>query len=211
VVRCRVGRTCPAPVCQPVELVPVTAGGAGGVGATGAGDWGEMCDEDERGTHRRRRAGLCTAPGTVTVAYLDLLALYSADLERSRWTWQILTGREPQRERHGDGPAHFSVPMDNGTVVELYPAGDGRPPTRARLQLTVAAGAVADTIRVVTAAGVEVRSRPWGAVVGDGNVTWRFGNPNSPATRWSRSRRSAPRRCGSATATARSASMISRR
>jgi Protein of unknown function (DUF2442) len=111
---------------------------------------------------------------------LDLLVLYVDDLERSRWVWQILTGREPDREQHGDGPIHWSVPMANGTVLELYPAG-GRPPTRTRLQLTVSdAGAVADTIRVADACGVKVRSRPGGCEVRDGDVTVEIRQPKIP-------------------------------
>jgi hypothetical protein len=114
------------------------------------------------------------------VTSLGLIVLYVDDLERARWTWQILTGVEPEREQHDGGPVHYSVPMDNGGVVEIYPAGD-RPPTRARLQVTVSdAGAVADTIRVATAAGVEVRPRSWGAEVRNGGVVVEIRQPKVP-------------------------------
>ncbi|MGW2662833.1 VOC family protein [Nocardia tengchongensis] len=40
------------------------------------------------------------------------------------------------REQHGRGPVHYSVTLDGGEVVELYPRG-ARPATRVRLGLAV--------------------------------------------------------------------------
>jgi hypothetical protein len=134
----------------------------------------------DRATEWRSRYR-ATASGWAAVTYLNLLVLYVSDLERSRGTWRILTGREPDREQHDDGPVHHSVPMDNGTIIELYPAGDGRPPTRTRLQVTVTdAAAVADAVRVAGTCGVEVRSRTWGAEVRDGDVTVEIRQPKLP-------------------------------
>jgi Protein of unknown function (DUF2442) len=105
-------------------------------------------------------------------AYLDLIVIYCADLERARRTWQLITGREP--EQH-DGPVWFM--LGGGGVVELYPCGD-QPPTRTRLQITVTdAAAVADAVRET---GVEVHSRTWGSELVDGGVVIDLRQPKIP-------------------------------
>ncbi|MFE3758505.1 VOC family protein [Nocardia tengchongensis] len=66
---------------------------------------------------------------------LFLLVLYVEDIEASREFYAAL-GLGLVREQHGRGPVHYSVTLDGGEVVELYPRG-ARPATRVRLGLTV--------------------------------------------------------------------------
>jgi catechol 2,3-dioxygenase-like lactoylglutathione lyase family enzyme len=67
---------------------------------------------------------------------LSLLVLYCSNLELSH-RFYSLVGLDLVREQDGGGPVHYSA-MLIGTVLELYPAGDGvLPPTRTRLALRV--------------------------------------------------------------------------
>ncbi|MFE6717581.1 VOC family protein [Streptomyces albidoflavus] len=67
---------------------------------------------------------------------LGLLVLYTERLEACRAFYAGL-GLVLIVEQHGDGPAHWSVQLGPGCVLELYPAG-GQPPTgRLRLAFTL--------------------------------------------------------------------------
>lgn len=60
----------------------------------------------------------------MTDTALALVVLYVADLDASHDFYAGL-GMELVHEQHGAGPAHYSSTLDAGTVLELYPAGDG--------------------------------------------------------------------------------------
>ncbi len=68
---------------------------------------------------------------------LSYVVLYARDPAASaRWYTDAL-GLRFQRERRGaNRPVHCSTEIGNGTVLELYPAGD-RPVTRTRIGLVV--------------------------------------------------------------------------
>ena len=47
-------------------------------------------------------------------------------------------GLEPVREQHGTGPEHWAVSLDDGTVIEIYPARPDRVTGYLRVDLTLA-------------------------------------------------------------------------
>ena len=72
--------------------------------------------------------GLATASKPTSCPSLSHFVVYAADLERSRAFYCGL-GLTLQREKHGDGPVHYSCELGD-TVVEFYPTrkstGGGR-------------------------------------------------------------------------------------
>lgn len=51
---------------------------------------------------------------------LDFLVVYATNLEQTVRFYQEQFGLAPTRERHGDGPEHYSFILDN-VVLEVYP------------------------------------------------------------------------------------------
>lgn len=66
---------------------------------------------------------------------ISYLVLYCSDPAASAAWYSDALGLLFTEEQHDGGPVHHSTEID-GTVVELYPAGD-RPVTRTRIGLTV--------------------------------------------------------------------------
>lgn len=101
---------------------------------------------------------------------LNLLVLRSRDLERaSQFYWAV--GLTFVRERHGRGEEHLACERA-GTVIEIYPVGDGaRPDTATRIGFQVAS--VDETVSKLRQIGsvvqIEPKPSPWGlrAVVCD--------------------------------------------
>ncbi|MBO2457469.1 glyoxalase/bleomycin resistance/dioxygenase family protein [Actinomadura violacea] len=69
-----------------------------------------------------------------------LIVIYTSRLEECRAFYAGL-GLLLRPERHGSGPDHFAAVLEDGMVLELYPAG-AREPT-GRLRLGFAADAAA--------------------------------------------------------------------
>lgn len=67
---------------------------------------------------------------------ISYLVIYASDPAASARWYESALGLRFQREHHGGGPVHYSTEID-GTVVELFPAGDDHPITRTRIGLTV--------------------------------------------------------------------------
>jgi catechol 2,3-dioxygenase-like lactoylglutathione lyase family enzyme len=67
---------------------------------------------------------------------LTLLVLYTPELELCRRFYSDL-GLPFVTERHGDGAEHYAAVLDDGTVVELYPARAGRETGVVRLGLAI--------------------------------------------------------------------------
>ncbi|HKX26862.1 MAG TPA: VOC family protein [Blastocatellia bacterium] len=63
---------------------------------------------------------------------LNLVVIRSADLNRAAGFYEQL-GMRPVKERHGDGPEHYSAQLGS-TVFEIYPL-DGRPPSASSVRL----------------------------------------------------------------------------
>ncbi|MBS9532396.1 VOC family protein [Mycobacterium sp. M1] len=78
-----------------------------------------------------------SSAGTARRARLSLIVLYVADLEASRRFYEDTVGLTFAREKHGNGPIHYAATIAGGCVLELYPAGPSRPPTRTRLGFMV--------------------------------------------------------------------------
>ncbi|MEV6601998.1 hypothetical protein AB0M36_34870 [Actinoplanes sp. NPDC051346] len=70
---------------------------------------------------------------------ITLLVLYCQDLHANREFYAGL-GLRLEPEQHGDGPRHWAAELPDGTVFELYPASERRPPSSLRLGLAVTAG-----------------------------------------------------------------------
>lgn len=84
---------------------------------------------------------------------LDHLVLRCADIDVTRGFYERL-GLVFETEQHGAGPAHH-VTVLGGTVVELYPASDRRPPERG-LRVGVAVDDVAAIVESLTEASATV-------------------------------------------------------
>ncbi|OPC80098.1 guanosine polyphosphate pyrophosphohydrolase [Embleya scabrispora] len=56
---------------------------------------------------------------------LGLIVVYTSRLDACREFYASL-GLVLVRERHGSGPEHYAATLDDGTVVELYPARPDR-------------------------------------------------------------------------------------
>ncbi|MFI0444182.1 VOC family protein [Actinomadura sp. 6N118] len=69
-----------------------------------------------------------------------LIVIYTARLEECRAFYTDL-GLPLALERHGQGPEHYAAELDDGTVVELYPAGPRGETGRLRLGFTTVAAA----------------------------------------------------------------------
>ncbi len=67
---------------------------------------------------------------------LSYLVLYVRDPETSAKWYTDALGLHFTEEQHRGGPIHYSTQLD-GTVVELFPAGDDHPITRTRIGLVV--------------------------------------------------------------------------
>jgi len=70
-------------------------------------------------------------------AHLALLVVYTDHLEEAHRFYCGL-GLAFVREQHGAGPVHYACTLPDGTVLELFPAGEGRPVSRVRLGFHVA-------------------------------------------------------------------------
>ncbi|WP_424641188.1 VOC family protein [Embleya sp. AB8] len=57
-----------------------------------------------------------------------MIVLYTLRLDACREFYASL-GLEVVFERHGGGPEHYAATLDNGTVLELYPARSDRTTT----------------------------------------------------------------------------------
>ena len=94
---------------------------------------------------------------------LNLVVLYSADLERSARFYEVL-GLTFVREQHGSGPEHLACSL-GGVVLEFYPqavsASEGP-----RVRIGFEVPSVADTVKAVQDNGGRVltspRESPWG-------------------------------------------------
>ena len=66
---------------------------------------------------------------------LSLMVLYVPEptLDRAAKFYGAILDAEPDAEKHGSGPEHFSVTGTDGLVIELYPA-TSRPHTTTRLE-----------------------------------------------------------------------------
>ena len=60
--------------------------------------------------------------------HLTYLVLYVSDIDASRDWYESALGLRFTEEQHS-GPVHYSTKLEDGTVVELFPAGDNRPVT----------------------------------------------------------------------------------
>ena len=70
--------------------------------------------------------------------YLDYLVIYASDPAASARWYESALGLRFTKEQHGaNGPVHYSTEIGNGTVLELFPAGDDHPVTRTRIGLSV--------------------------------------------------------------------------
>jgi hypothetical protein len=70
---------------------------------------------------------------------VDLLVVYTERLDECLAFCTGL-GLAFTEERHGTGPLHHAAVLDDGCVLELYPAGGRTPTGRFRLGLTTGAG-----------------------------------------------------------------------
>ncbi|WP_028649210.1 glyoxalase/bleomycin resistance/dioxygenase family protein [Nocardiopsis sp. CNT312] len=75
-----------------------------------------------------------------TSARVTLLVLYSERMEECRAFYSGL-GLDFAEERHGRGPRHYAAVLDDGSVLEIYPATDTRRTGALRLGLAVDAAA----------------------------------------------------------------------
>ncbi|GAT03721.1 VOC family protein [Mycolicibacterium fortuitum] len=66
---------------------------------------------------------------------LSLIVLYvpPTTLDRAARFYGAILDAEPEAEKHGSGPQHWSVTGADGLVMELYPMGS-RPHTATRLE-----------------------------------------------------------------------------
>lgn len=67
---------------------------------------------------------------------LRLVVLRCEDLERSRRFYEAL-GLAFVEEQHGAGPRHLAATLDDGMVIELYPASTSHPVNDVRLGFAV--------------------------------------------------------------------------
>ncbi len=77
---------------------------------------------------------------------LDYLVLYVADLPASRSFYESL-GLVCREERHGNGPLHYSMKLEGGLTIELFPRKQNAPSGRVRIGLSAA---TADEERAIT-------------------------------------------------------------
>ncbi|MDP9867213.1 MULTISPECIES: VOC family protein [Streptosporangium] len=96
-----------------------------------------------------------------------LVVIYTSRLEECRDFYASL-GLEFRPEQHGDGPRHHAATLPDGTVFELYPAGEGGETGRLRLGF-VAAGATEGAgrrlLRDPDGRVVELQAGDWAAAV----------------------------------------------
>ncbi|MFE5328681.1 VOC family protein [Embleya sp. NPDC056575] len=69
---------------------------------------------------------------------LGLIVVYTSRLDACREFYASL-GLALVRERHGSGPEHYAATLDDGTVMELYPARPDRMTGYLRIGLVLAA------------------------------------------------------------------------
>lgn len=69
-----------------------------------------------------------------------LIVIYTSRLEECRVFYASL-GLPLRLESHGPGPEHYAAELDDGTVVELYPAGTRGETGRLRLGFNTTAAA----------------------------------------------------------------------
>ncbi|MBB1260170.1 VOC family protein [Streptomyces alkaliterrae] len=71
---------------------------------------------------------------------IDLLVLYTNNLDSAHAFYSDL-GLAFAKEQHGTGPEHYAAQLQNGAILELYPATPRRPANAGlRLGLTLPAG-----------------------------------------------------------------------
>ncbi|TYB47183.1 glyoxalase/bleomycin resistance/dioxygenase family protein [Nonomuraea sp. PA05] len=66
----------------------------------------------------------------------NLIVIYTGRVEECRAFYGSL-GLDFRPEQHGDGPRHYAAVLDDGLVVELYPAAPDRRTGRLRLGFEV--------------------------------------------------------------------------
>lgn len=67
---------------------------------------------------------------------LNLLVLRCADIQLSKAFYENL-GLSFDKEKHGNGPEHYATCMNDGLVIELYPATERFPVDHCRLGVCV--------------------------------------------------------------------------
>ncbi|MFD5766323.1 VOC family protein [Streptomyces sp. NPDC127049] len=80
---------------------------------------------------------------------IDLVVIYTDRLEACRAFYAAL-GATFVRERHGTGPEHYAAVLDDGAVLELYPAAGRAATGPVRLGFAAPAGAGEARRRVLT-------------------------------------------------------------
>jgi catechol 2,3-dioxygenase-like lactoylglutathione lyase family enzyme len=68
---------------------------------------------------------------------LTLLVIRCADVDQTKDFYAAVLGQKFQREQHGTGPVHFAAVLEDGTVFEIYPAGNRQPTTDMRFGFSV--------------------------------------------------------------------------
>ncbi|MFC5832744.1 VOC family protein [Nonomuraea insulae] len=70
------------------------------------------------------------------VAKANLVVIYTGRIEECRAFYGSL-GLEFRAEQHRDGPLHYAAVLDDGLVLEIYPAASGGPTGPLRLGFEV--------------------------------------------------------------------------
>jgi catechol 2,3-dioxygenase-like lactoylglutathione lyase family enzyme len=78
---------------------------------------------------------------------LNLLVLRTPKLDEMRKFYSLL-GTHFVDEQHGNGPAHCSAKLDNGTILELYPCAHGMLPD-AGLRLGFTVDSLEQTLNII--------------------------------------------------------------
>ena len=95
---------------------------------------------------------------------VNLLVLRSVDIHRARTFYLRALGLPFVRERHGDGPEHYSYQVD-GFVLELYPLATGEESTSST-RIGFSVDSVDELVLYVREEGAEVISEPHDSVWG---------------------------------------------
>lgn len=102
---------------------------------------------------------------------LSLIVIRAADIEKLASFYSAL-GLKFERHQHGNGPVHLTADIDNGAILEIYPAREPSEKTNAtRLGFRVAS--VDDTVTALRKINAQILTEPtdspWGrrAVVKD--------------------------------------------